>query len=368
MGRLFWKFFLFIWLLQLAGMVAVGTSFWLRHRAEEPHFDEHYVPPPPPFEAPFKRPPQPPRHPPHGHIPIEPLVATFLASLAGAALMANYFSKPIRQLKQAIDAASTGNLTIRLGDTMGKRRDELADLGRDFDLMADKLSTLMDSQRQLLHDVSHELRSPLARLQAAIGLGRQSQNHVQKMMDRIELETIRIDKLVEELLTLSRVTAGVTGRTKENFDLGELLLAIVDNARFEAEPKRQTIILDGESNLLLQGHPELLFRAIENIVRNALKHAPPESIITLTCSTFEPSNTVMLKIEDEGPGVPEDELDHIFKAFYRGSHSKNIDGQGLGLAIAQRVVLTHGGTISAFNRKKRGLCIEIRLPFFVHLH
>ncbi len=367
MGRLFWKFFTLIMLVQLAGMVAVGATFWLRHQAEEqgrlqagaPSFS----PRPPDWRS--SRPPPPPdglhRPPPRrGPFPLEPLIATFFVSLICAVLLARYFSRPIRNLRDAFEAAASGNLQARIGDSMGKRRDELADLGHDFDRMAERLDSLITAQRRLLHDVSHELRSPLARLQAAIGLVRQSPDKLEATVDRIERESGRIDHLVGELLTLSRLEAGVMGAMDEEIPLGDLLVDIVEDARFEAETRQQAVVFESACEVMLRGQPELLHRAVENVVRNALKHTPSGKRIGVICRLD--GATLRLSVLDEGPGVAESELDGIFDPFFRGSGAQGTDGHGLGLAIARRVIQAHGGAIMASNRPEGGLCVEMTLP------
>src|SRR5258705_2241975 len=176
--------------------------------------------------------------------PVEPITFGALASLAVAALLAWYLLKPIRSLRQAFDAAAHGDLDVRIGGNMGRRRDELADLGHDFDRMAARLKLLMDGQRRLLHDVSHELRSPLARLQAAVGLTRQQPGNVDVWMDRIERESIRMDKLIDELLTLSRVEAGMEAKREDKVDLVELVNDVVHDASFEVGPTSTPLAFD----------------------------------------------------------------------------------------------------------------------------
>lgn len=362
----------------MAGMVAVGTTFWFKHRAEDqnrqsmeeprpPGFPGNPPPPPPdgfvgrPPTVEARRPPPPrPRGP--RSFPAIPLVWTLLASLGSAALLARYFSKPIGHLRDAFDAAANGNLQARVGDSMGNRRDELADLGHDFDHMADRLNALMSAQRRLLHDVSHELRSPLARLQVAVGLARQQPEKLESTMDRIERESSRIDDLVGELLTLSRLEAGVLGTSEEQIRVAELLADIVEDARFEAEGNRQQVMFEGSCDVVLKGRSELLYRAIENVVRNALKHTPSGKRITVTCGVDMAARTLRLAVLDEGPGVAEAELSSIFEPFFRGSGAQSTDGHGLGLAIANRVIQSHGGTIKACNRPGSGLCVEMLLP------
>jgi two-component system OmpR family sensor kinase len=361
MGRLFWKFFLFIWLVQLLGMLGVGASFWLRDHIRAKEIAQAVSP-----QAAMHRPPphHEPKHlPPHGPKllpPPEMIIANLLVGLLAAGGLAWYFAKPIRNLRTAFDAAADGKLETRLGGTMGRRRDELADLSRDFDHMAERLQTLMSSQRHLLHDVSHELRSPLARLQAAIGLARQTPDKLAASMDRIELESTRIDALVGELLTLSRLEAGVTGDLSEEINLGELVADIVEDARFEASIHNRTVEFLGDCEVIVRGRAELLGRAIENVVRNAIKHTPQGSWVLLQAEYKPVEHLLQLKIRDNGPGVPEAELQKIFEPFFRSSTST--DGHGLGLAIAHRVVQAHGGSILARNCAGGGLSVEMTFP------
>ena len=321
--------------------------------------------------------------------PFKPLMAGAVASLFFAALLAWYFSKPIRHLRAAFEEAARGHLDTRVGNAIGSRRDELADLGRDFDSMAGRLGNLMRGQTRLLHHVSHELRSPLARLQMAIGLARQSPEKIASSLDRIERESERMDKLVGELLELSRLESGVTSIDREEVDVSELLKSIVEDARFEAEAmfgssstdsasSRPVIQLNEAARFILRGQPELLHRAIENIIRNALKYSPPEGTISIDSSQAK-EGVMRLLICDEGEGVPESELQSIFQPFVRGSTATNADGHGVGLAIAKQVVVAHGGTIVAKNltgnaqnlddneRAKKGFALEIQLPYLAVL-
>jgi signal transduction histidine kinase len=370
MGRLFWKFFFFIWVAQLSAILATGTTFWLAHRAENERLvsldqgqsaSPEFWPegrPPPPGKSPH--PPGPPR-PGYPFVPVVPLIATLLASLVFAALLAWYFSKPIRSLRSAFESMVGGKLETRLGQVMGKRRDELADLGHNFDRMASYLNDLINGQRRLLHDVSHELRSPLARLQAAIGLARQQPEKLESSLQRIERESVRMDKLVGELLTLSRLEAGVMGAMEEEINVGELLAGVVADARFEAEASGRLVEFSGCGEILVTGNAELLHRALENVLRNALRHTPEGGKVMLDANPGV-NHDLLLDVSDQGPGVPEQELSAIFKPFFRGGESQSTDGHGLGLAIARRVVEAHGGTVRAFNRSGGGLCVELVLP------
>ena len=241
---------------------------------------------------------------------------------------------------------------------MGKRRDELADLGHDFDRMSSHLRALMDGQRRLLHDVSHELRSPLARLHAAIGLARQQPARLEDSLQRIEREGERMNRLVGELLTLSRLEAGVNAPL-EWLDLDELIGDLVEDARFEAAARGVTVNCQNDSNLQVHANAELLHRAIENVLRNALRFSPVNGVVMLVVSALG-ANHCQIVIEDQGPGVPVEELEKIFAPFFRGEGSG--EGYGLGLAIARRVVLAVNGTIHAENRLEGGLRVVLGMP------
>jgi signal transduction histidine kinase len=377
MGRLFWKFFLFIWLGQMAAVFGTGALFWAERQqfearmqaggfAPPPHFTDRPSPEfdrPPPGHAPdspnFGSPPGPPRHGPgSGGLPILPMLAGLLASLICAAGLAWYFAKPIRHLRQAFETAAEGDLAVRVSPLMAGRRDELADLGLEFDRMSEQLGVVMFGQRRLLHDVSHEMRSPLARLQAAIGLARQQPARIDDTLSRIEREGERMNLLVGELLTLSRLDAGV-GQPVEPVELGDLLTDIVEDARFEGAERRVSVAYMPGEMATLQANSDLLHRAIENVVRNALRFSPPGGCVDIAAGRGADGD-FCIAIGDNGPGVPEAQLDLIFQPFFRadlvGSEAPNgaglANGYGLGLAIAQRVIATvYGRILAKINRQ-----------------
>ena len=302
--------------------------------------------------------------PPPFFFPMMPMLVSTVASLFFAMLLAWYFSQPIRQLKSAFANAASGNLNDRLAPLMSKRSDELADLGRDFDSMTDKLRALMESQRRLLHDVSHELRSPIARLQASIGLARLQPEKTAATLERIEREGVRMDKLVGELLTLSRLEAGVTGAMEDHIRIEDLLGEIIDDARFEAESADRHVEGKANSDIVIKGGAELLYRAIENVVRNAIKQTAIDTTVAINTQVDREKRHVRISVVDRGPGVPEDELQLIFEPFFRSTRTqKNTYGYGLGLTIARRIIEAHGGSIRAFNRIDGGLCVNIMLPY-----
>ena len=361
MGRLFWKFFFFIWLAQLAGALGTGLIIWLDHRPREARFE-------PRLEAQFERHAAP--HAPHsspGERALRPppppvIIGGLLASLLCAAGLAWYVAKPIRQLRGAFEAAAAGNLEVKIGERMGQRKDELADLGHDFDRMTGHLRALMDGQHRLLHDVSHELRSPLARMQAAIGLARQQPLRLEDSLQRIERESERMNRLIGELLTLSRLEAGV-GAPLERVDLGELIGDLVADARYEAVGKSITVNCQNPPNFFVRANGELLHRAIENVVRNALRYSPVGGVVNVTLSSLG-GGLCQIEIADQGPGVPSDELENIFTPFFRGAAQGESrgEGYGLGLAIARRVLAAIDGKIYAENGVDRGLRVVMHLP------
>ena len=288
-----------------------------------------------------------------------PIAAATLASLLFAVLLAWYFSRPIRALRSAFEAAAAGDLAPRFAnDRMAAGGDELAELGQDFDRMSAQLRTLMEGQRRLLHDVSHELRSPLARLQAAIGLAHQQPDKLQASLERIERESVRMDRLEGELLTLSRLEAATGQAGDEQVDVVEMVDQIADDARFEAGAQ---IEVEAPTPLSVRGAPDLLWSAVENIVRNAVKHGGAAEKVNLMLHADH--EQVHIDVLDRGPGIADEHLGDIFEPFFRSNPTfNNVDGHGLGLAIAKRVVENHGGSIAAANRPGGGLRVTISLP------
>ncbi|THF65192.1 HAMP domain-containing sensor histidine kinase [Pseudothauera rhizosphaerae] len=365
MGRLFWKFFFFFWLAQLITSAGVGVTVWLlRPEGDGPRpvFQppppggfgvpgEHAGPPPPPPMAPMRLPPWVP--------PLMPLTAGSVVSLLFAALLAWYFARPIRKLRGAFEAVAGGRLETRIGASLANRHDELASLGLDFDRMAERLQSLLDSRQRLLHDVSHELRSPLARLQAAADLVRQRPERGESFVDRVERETVRMDRLVGELLTLARLDAGMAEGLGGRVDLAELIARIAEDARLEGQPRHCAVDTAVDEPLWVTGHRDLLHRMLENVVRNALRHSPDGCHIRIEAHADAARRAVLIGIADEGPGVAEGDLERIFQPFQRGAAG---GGHGLGLAIVRRVAEAHGGSVQAANRPGGGLVVSITLP------
>ncbi|AMK75808.1 MULTISPECIES: ATP-binding protein [Methylomonas] len=316
--------------------------------------------PPPPPGAPEDRGRSPRREPPS---PILPIVSGGLASLLFSGLLAWYFAKPIRSLRDAFSAVAQGRLNTRIGKAMGRRGDELADLGRDFDHMAQQICSLINAQQHLLHDVSHELRSPLARIQAAIGLAQQQPEKLPATLERIERESQRISDLVGELLMLSKLEAGVATGKLDLINLDDLLADIVADARFEAEPKRIELIYQGTIDASVECQSELLHRAIENVLRNAVQHCKADGTVLITADFDSDNRRLRIRVDDEGPGVADQDLTAIFQPFFRSGQPQKTQSTGLGLTIAHRAIEAHGGSISASNRPQGGLSVAIEIPF-----
>lgn len=290
-----------------------------------------------------------------------PMMSGTFASLCLSAALAWYFAKPIRSLRKAFADAAVGRLDTQVAEAMGNRHDELTDLGRDFDHMAAQLDSLISAQQRLLHDVSHELRSPLARMQAAIGLAQQQPHKIPETLERIERESQRISDLVGELLVLSRLEAGVSDGNMADTDLGGLLADIVEDVRFEALQKQVEIAYQGFDEVIVKTSGELLHRAVENVLRNAVQHCKCGGEVMVNAD-FDPADGCLrIAIGDQGFGVPEADLQAIFQPFFKSLNQKKPDSVGLGLSIAYRAVEALGGNIFARNRSQGGLEVEIEL-------
>lgn len=317
-----------------------------------PHrMGQHDRPPPAPLLRPLRS----------RRLPFWPITASVLVSLLFAAIIARYFSKPIHVLHTAFDKGAKGDLTSDVSDQMGNRSDAFSDLGKNFDSMASRLSKLLMGQKRLLNHVSHELRSPLSRIQIAIGLAKQNSDKIPSSLDRIQLESERMDQLIGELLQLSKLESGVSALNKEKVNLSHLLQDMLDDASFEAAEKQVTVNSDLESNCLLSCDAELIYRAIENIVRNAIKYTHPETQIYVSLKRVNAQ--LRIEVIDQGAGVADSALEEIFHPFVRTNHAQPKHGYGIGLALAKQVIEAHAGIIKAENNTgQAGLKITIFLP------
>jgi two-component system sensor histidine kinase CpxA len=282
-----------------------------------------------------------------------------LVSLA----LARYLSRPVAALRAATRRLGFGDLTARVGHPVARRRDEIGALARDFDAMADRVEGLVGSQRRLLRDVSHELRSPLARLRVALEIARrEAKPPAAEALDRIEREAGRLDELVGKILLLESLQAGALTDPQEIWDLAGLTREVCDDAAFEARPKRCEIVLESPQSLSFVGSAELMRSALDNIIRNAVRHAPAGSAVEIELR--RDGDTVCVAVRDRGSGVPDEQLDLLFEPFARVGEARDREsgGSGLGLAIARRAIELHRGTVSARNREDGGLEVAATVP------
>lgn len=292
------------------------------------------------------------------------LVAGFVSFV-----LARYLSAPIRGLREATQRVARGELHTRVEESVKKGFGELSALASDFDTMAARIEGLLNGQKRLLRDISHELRSPLARLNVALELARQRAGaEAERPLDRIELEAERLNELIGELLTLASLETGETTLKLKDIDLSQLLVDVVADADFEARSRGCSVQLEGPGTLFLQGVRELLRRAVENVVRNAIRYSQPGGVVTVAFkvehSAVSGEAEVVIDVADSGPGVPAEHLESIFEPFYRvvAARDRESGGIGLGLAITSRAVRLHRGSVVAKNLNPSGLLVEIRLP------
>ncbi len=281
--------------------------------------------------------------------------------------LARYLTSPVASLRTATRKLAAGDLSARVGPPVANRRDETGDLARDFDAMARRLENLVGSQRRLLRDVSHELRSPLARLGVALELARQRAGEsASGPLDRIERESQRLEVLIERLLSLERLQAGA-GRTDGKLvDLADLIERVVEDARFEVDAGDGDVQLVWAAKPRVMGSPELLHSAVENVVRNGVAHTVPGSVVDVWLGEeqYHGGRMAVVRVRDRGQGVPPEELERLFEPFHRVEEARDrrTGGVGLGLAITERAIRAHGGEIEARNHPDGGLEITMRLP------
>jgi len=303
---------------------------------------------------------------PHG-VPGLGLCIAILTSGLVCYILARYLTSPIVRLRAATQKLASGDLTARAGLPSFRRRDEMAELIRDFDRMAGRLEALVNSQSRLLTDISHELRSPLARLQIALELARQrSGADASGALDRISREAGRLNELIQRLLTIARMESGAESIEKAAVNLEPLIREIAKDAMFEAQSRPCRVDLMSEGDCQAAGDAALLHSAIENVVRNAIRYTEPGSNVEVRLRQEQGAGgpEAVIAVTDSGPGVPDEALDKLFRPFYRidDARGRQTGGVGLGLAITDRAVRLHGGTVQAANRPEGGLRVEIRLP------
>jgi two-component system, OmpR family, sensor kinase len=376
MGRLFWKLFAALFLALISTVITVGNivQWELHQKAAHTHSfpaqssalttQSASLPATPVASQPG-----------HFHLsnelnyvelllnfPLSALVFCVITSAIFAGVLAWSISHPIKLLLEHLRTAADGNLLVRVSPKITVSHDEFAELGAAFDLMALRLNSMIKSQSNMLHHVSHELRSPLARIQMAVGLVMQNPKKVQSSLQRVELEAVRMEKMIAELLEIFRLESGMQKLQKTDVDLKGLLAGIVGDVQFEKQDAR--IHLDmPNSVILIHGQLELLQRAIENVVRNAVKYGPLLGEVAIELQRSERTGEVIIEVQDQGSGVEQQELEQIFKPFIRGRSASQIDGHGIGLAMTKHIVEAHGGYVKAANLSPIGFMVRIHLPY-----
>jgi two-component system sensor histidine kinase CpxA len=288
-------------------------------------------------------------------------------------LLAWSMTSPVTRLRRAAQSLAAGDLSARAGAPASGKRDELTELMRDFDRMAERIEGLVDSQSRLLKDVSHELRSPLARLSVALGLARQRVTpevapELESALNRIEVEADRLNQLIQRLLTISRLESGADGLRKTQLSLRELLEQVAHDAEYEIPGRGCRVTADARDEFLVEADPDLLRSAMENVVRNATRYTAEGTTVEVRLERQQSAKggeeDIVVRVLDSGPGVPDEALPKIFEPFYRLDDARNrqTGGAGLGLSIADRAIRLHGGQLRASNRKEGGLEVEIRIP------
>jgi two-component system sensor histidine kinase CpxA len=279
------------------------------------------------------------------------------------------FTRPVVRLREAALQLAQGNLSTRVREAAPRSRffkgDEFDALVHSFNHMAERLESLVNAQRLLLRDVSHELRSPLARLSVALELSREDADPIMTThLDRIERETGRLNLLIGQLLGLSSMEAAEDLGNFERVSLKQLLEQMTPDAAYEAKQRDASVVFEAECDCVIDGKRELLYRAVENVLRNAVRYTEAGTIVELRLRKDNEGQMAVIEVRDQGPGIPESELESVFRPFYRVDVSRTAQtgGFGVGLAIAERAIKLHNGSITASNRAGGGTSIRICLP------
>lgn len=293
------------------------------------------------------------------------ILLEFVSCAALSYFIARYLSRPIAELRQAATRLAKGDLLARVGSKFAGRRDEAADLVREFDQMAERVVGLIKSQQRLISDVSHELKSPLARMNMALDLARRDAGeYAPRHFERMQREIESISLLAGELLTLAHLHAITEKPLDERINLVDLIADILADVAFESPDRVGDIVFTGaDQDIVVSGDRALLARAIENVVRNAVFYTAPGAAIRIGLQISD-QGWVGIEIVDQGPGVPEENLPYLFDPFYRvdDARTRQTGGTGVGLAICRRAVDLHGGFVSASNVSPHGLAVVINLP------
>jgi two-component system, OmpR family, sensor histidine kinase CpxA len=275
-------------------------------------------------------------------------------------LITRHVTSPLFKLRAAAASIAEGRLDTRVGPELGHRSDEIADLARDFDRMAERIESLLAGQKRLLGDVSHELRSPLARLTVALSLAQHGPAaDAPEHLERIQLEARRLDKLIGQLLMLSRIDSGVQGVERGSIDLGALVQEAASDADFEARARSRRVTVEHSDACSITGSEEILRSAVENVLRNAVRHTGEGTAVEVALRRN--LSKAVLSVRDHGAGVRESMLSEMFLPFRRAPEM-NSKGAGLGLAITERAVRAHGGAVRAANVPEGGLLVEMEFP------
>ena len=281
--------------------------------------------------------------------------------------LARYLTTPLLKLRTTTNELAEGNLGARVAARLTKRRDEVGQLGRDFNGMAERLESMVKAQQRLLGDISHELRSPLARLGVALGLARQrSGADATGALDRIERESDNLNEMISQLLELTRLESGTDVRKRTTIDLASLVRDVAEDADYEARGVNRSVQVVWTERCSINGIEDLLRSAVENVVRNAVRFTPEGTAVEVALQRQNGGggNVAVISVRDHGKGVPEESLEKIFRPFYRAEDARDRQsggGTGLGLAITERAVRMHGGSVKAENAKDGGLAVEMRL-------
>jgi two-component system, OmpR family, sensor kinase len=302
-------------------------------------------------------------------VPLTLLVIALVVSGAVCFFLARYLAAPVDKLRHATRRMAAGDLNVRVLPALKGRQDDLGLLAADLDAMAERLKHLLETKEQLLRDVSHELRSPLARLQIALSLARREESAAERHLARIGCEADRLEQLIARTLKLARLERAVHALEHARIDVGAQLGNIAADVAIEADAQGCLVNVQAEPGLVVSGDPELLRSAFENVIRNAVSYSPANTLVVVgarrSTAAGSPSPAVEITVRDHGPGVPDRDLQLIFEPFYRvdtAREHRRSGGEGLGLAIAARAVSLHGGAIRARNQPGGGLAITITLP------
>ena len=296
------------------------------------------------------------------------LISALMAAALTWFIFFRYSTVPLRRLRKVTQQLAGGNLSARVGEGLEQRKNEVADLARDVDRMAERIESLVGAHQRLIRDVSHELRSPLARLNVALELARQSAGPTHSApFDRIERESDRLNELIGQLLMLTKLESESGSIKRSEFDISALVVEIAKDADFEAKNNNRQVVAAVSETILLNGNSELLRQAIENLVRNAVRYTEQGTSVEISIKkkTASGRSWVHIEVRDHGPGVPESALFDIFRPFYRvnDARERQSGGTGVGLAISDRAVRLHGGSLRAFNAPGGGLVMEMELPY-----